>query len=90
MMSTNELTTKIRELRELQALIKEAQAEADIIRDAIKAHMGSREELRTGEYRVTWKVVKSSRFDAAAMKKAMPDAYAAFCKTAETRRFCLA
>jgi len=50
-MSTNELTEKIRTLRELQALIEEAQAEAEGIKDAIKAHMGASEELRAGEYK---------------------------------------
>ena len=42
-MSTTELEIKIRELRQLQQLIEEAQAEAEGIRDAIKAHMGERE-----------------------------------------------
>lgn len=50
-MSTTELEMKIRELRQLQQLIEEAQAEAEDIRDAIKAHMGEREELRAGEYK---------------------------------------
>lgn len=50
-MSTNELTSKIKELRELQALIEEAQAEAEAIKDALKAHMGDAEELRAGEYK---------------------------------------
>ena len=45
-MSTTELEMKIRELRQLQQLIEEAQAEAEGIRDVIKAHMGEREELR--------------------------------------------
>ena len=54
-MSTIELTTKIRELRSLQALIEEAQAEAEAIKDTIKNHMGDTEELRAGEYKVTWK-----------------------------------
>ena len=53
-MSTHELENKVRELRQLQALIDEAQAEADAIRDAIKAHMGDSEELQAGEYRITW------------------------------------
>lgn len=39
-MSTNELEGKVRELRQLQALIEEAQAEAESIKDAIKACMG--------------------------------------------------
>lgn len=50
-MSTNELESKIRELRQLQALIEEATAEAETIKDAIKASMGDSEELRAGEYK---------------------------------------
>ena len=50
-MSTNELEMKIWELRQLQQLIEEAQAEAEGIKDAIKAHMGDSEELRAGEYK---------------------------------------
>lgn len=52
-MSTNELTAKIRELRELQQLIDEATAEVEAIKDAVKAHMGACEELKAGEYKIT-------------------------------------
>ena len=69
-MSNTELTSKIKELRELQALIEEAQAEAEAIRDLLKAHMGEQEELRAGEYKVTWKAVTSSRLDSKALYKA--------------------
>ena len=62
-MSMNEMESKIRELRQLQNLIEEAQAEAEAIKDSIKAHMGDAEELRAGEYRVTWKAVTASRLD---------------------------
>ena len=80
-MSTTELEMKIRELRQLQQLIEEAQAEAEGIRDAIKAHMGEREELRAGEYKITWKPVTSSRLDAAALRKALPEVAACFTRT---------
>lgn len=89
-MSNHELTEKIRELRELQALIDEAQSEAETIKDAIKAHMGDAEELRAGEYKVTYKTVKSNRLDTAALKQAMPDVVKAFTKETITRRFCVA
>ena len=89
-MSTNELTEKIRTLRELQALIEEAQAEAEGIKDAIKAHMGASEELRAGEYKVTWKPVTSSRLDAAALRAALPEVAARFTRTSMTRRFTVA
>ena len=38
-MSMNEIEAKIRELRQLQALIEEAQAEAEAIKDAVKAQI---------------------------------------------------
>lgn len=89
-MSTHELENKVRELRQLQALIDEAQAEADAIRDAIKAHMGDSEELRAGEYRITWKAVKATRIDTTALKKALPEVAQAFTRETVTRRFCVA
>ena len=79
-MSTTELEMKIRELRQLQQLIEEAQAEAEGIRDVIKAHMGEREELRAGEYKIT----------AAALRKALPEVAACFTRTSTARRFCVA
>ena len=89
-MSTTELEMKIRELRQLQSLIEEAQAEAEGIRDAIKAHMGDSEELRAGEYKITWKSVTSSRLDSKALKAAAPELVERFTKTPTTRRFCVA
>ena len=89
-MSTNELEAKVRELRQLQQLIDEAQAEAEGIKDAIKAHMGEREELRAGEYRVTWKSVTSARLDTTALRAALPEVAARFTRTSTTRRFCVA
>lgn len=68
-MSVNEIESKIRELRQLQSLIKEAQTEAEAIRDQIKAQMGEREELKAGEYRITWKAVKTVRIDTSALKR---------------------
>ncbi len=89
-MSMNEIERKLRELRELQALIAEAEQEAESIRDTIKAEMGEAEELRAGEYKVTWKNVTSSRLDTAALKKALPDIAERFTKETTTRRFCVA
>lgn len=88
-MSVNEMESKIRELRQLQNLIEEAQAEAETIKDSIKAHMGDSEELVAGEYKVTWKAVTSSRLDTAALKKALPDVASAFTRQTTTRRFCV-
>ncbi len=89
-MSMNEMESKIRELRQLQSLIEEAQAEAEAIKDSIKAHMGDAEELRAGEYQVTWKAVTSSRLDSKALKAALPEVVERFTRTTTTRRFCVA
>ena len=53
-MSIREIEAKARELRQLQQLIEEAQAEAEAIKDQIKAHMGEADELRAGEYRTVY------------------------------------
>ncbi len=89
-MSINELEAKARELRQLQALIDEAQAEAEALKDQIKAAMGDAETVQAGEYKITWKSVKSSRIDTAALKKALPDVAQAFTRETTTRRFCVA
>lgn len=86
----NEIEIKVRELRELQALIEEAQAEAEAIKDTIKAQMGDSEELRAGEYKITWKNVTTARIDTTALKKALPDVAARFTCETTTRRFCVA
>ena len=75
---------------QLQALIDEAQAEAETIKDAIKAAMGTQEAVTAGEYKITWKPVTTSRLDTAALKKALPDVAAAFTKETTVRRFSVA
>lgn len=89
-MSTNELESKCRELRQLQALIDEAQSEAETIKDAIKAAMGDSEAIQAGEYKITWKNVTSSKLDTAALKAALPEVAERFTRTSTTRRFCVA
>ena len=89
-MSINELEAKARELRQLQALIDEAQAEAETIKDEIKATMGDQESIQAGEYKITWKAVASARIDTTALRKALPDVAERFTKQTITRRFTVA
>ena len=89
-MSINEMESKARELRALQALIDEATAEAEALKDALKAAMGDAEEVRAGAYKITWKAVTSARIDTGALRKALPDVAAAFTKESTVRRFCVA
>ena len=89
-MSINEMEAKARELRQLQALIDEAQAEAEALKDAIKAATGDSESIQAGEYKITWKAVTSSRIDTAALKKALPEVAERFTEETTSRRFCVA
>ena len=91
-MSTIEMTSKIEALKELEALIEEAKAEAEALRDEIKTEMLSRntEEMEAGQYIVRWTPVLSQRFDSTAFKKVMPDIYKSFTKQVSSRRFSIA
>ena len=88
-MSTIEITTKIEALRDLEDLIEEAEAEAEALRDEIKAEMLNRdtEELNAGQYIVRYTTVLSNRFDSTAFKKVMPEVYKAYTKQVRSRRF---
>lgn len=88
-MSTNELATKIKELKELEMLIKEAEAEVEALKDEIKEEMNKaeKEEMRVGVYTVRWTNVLSNRFDTTAFKSAMPELYKNFTKQTTSRRF---
>lgn len=88
-MANNEMIKKIEELKELEALIEEASAEADAIRDSIKAEMMERdtEEMAAGQYIIRWTSVLSNRFDTTSFKKIYGDLYKAFTKQTTSRRF---
>jgi predicted phage-related endonuclease len=88
-MPTVELTSKIKELKELEELIKEAEAEVEALKDEIKAEMlkQNTEELEIGQYIVRWTSVLSNRFDSTAFKKVMPDVYKAYTKQVASKRF---
>lgn len=91
-MSTNEITKKIRELKELQALMEQAQAEAEAIKDDLKTYMISTgaDEMTVDVFKIRYATVKGSRFDAAAFKKTHADLYAQYTRPTETRRFSVA
>ena len=88
-MSRNDLIAKIEALTEWESVIEEAKAEAEAIRDAIKAEMLERdtEELTAGQYIIRWTSIISNRFDTTAFKKVMPDVYRAYTKAVSSRRF---
>ena len=88
-MSKNELVAKIEALNEWEALMEEARAEAEAIRDSIKAEMMEREveELTAGQYIIRWTPVLTNRFDTTGFKKVYGDLYKAFTKQSSSHRF---
>ena len=91
-MSTIEITSKVEALKDLEALIEEAKAEAEALRDEIKQEMLNRdtEEMEAGQYIIHWTFVLSQRFDTTAFKKVMPEIYKAYTKQTASRRFTIA
>ena len=88
-MSINEMSAKVRELKELKAMAEELAQEITAIEDSIKAELNSqnKEEMIVGAFKVRWTTVSSERFDTTAFKKALPELAKQFTKTNTTRRF---
>lgn len=91
-MSKKEIIQKIEALNEWEAIIAEAQAEAESLRDSIKQEMLTQEteELEVGTYIVRWTSVLSNRFDSTAFKKEHAELYKAFTKQVASKRFSIA
>ena len=91
-MSTVDMEAKIEQLKELEALIEEAKAEVETLKDEIKEEMLNRktEEMVVGKHIVRWTSVLSNRFDSTAFKRVMPEVYKAYTKQTESRRFTIA
>ena len=88
-MSKIELLAKIELLNKYEAMMEELKAEADTIRNTIKAEKEAREveELIAGQYIVRYTAILSNRFDSTAFKKVMPEIYKAYTKQVSSRRF---
>ena len=91
-MATNELITKIETLQEWEALMEEAKAEIEGIKDDLKAEMLRRntEELDLGCCIVRYQSIVSNKFDNSAFKKALPEIYNAFLRQSTAKRFSIA
>ena len=90
-MSANDLIHTIEELKHLEELIREAEQEAEAMRDSIKAEMLAQgvEELKAGTHIVRWTTL-TNRFDTTAFKKKYDELYKAFTKQTTSRRFTIA
>ena len=88
-MSNYEITGKIEALKEWEALLAEATAEVEAIKDEIKREMDKRgvEELEAGQYIARFTTVLSNRFDTTAFKREHGEMYKMYTKQTTSRRF---
>lgn len=86
-MSTLEVTALCREYKELQRMQEELTAELEAIREKLRSAMQGADVMSTGEYKITDRLVTSSRLDSSALKKALPEVAAQFTRTTQARRF---
>ena len=88
-MTMNEITNKAKDYREIQALIKELEAEAEALKAAMIAHMEAQgaDTLQADIFTIRWTAYTSNRVDTTALKKELPDVAARYTKTTEARRF---
>ena len=91
-MSRNEIIAKIEALQEWEAIMEEAKAEAEALRDSIKEQMleDGTEELEVGTYIIRWTSVLTNRFDTTAFKKEHNELYKEFTKQIASKRFSIA
>lgn len=89
MLNTNELTQKIRQIKELQRMSEELTAELESLKDEVKAEMTAQntEEMTIDIFKVRWTTVKTNRLDTTALKRELPEVAEKFTKTTESRRF---
>ena len=88
-MSQSEILSKVKALQEWQALLEEATAEIESLKDAIKTEMNARgvEEMDLGDQIVRWTTVQSFRLDTTSLKKYHPYVYLQYIKQVTSRRF---
>jgi len=88
-MTATELTSKVRELKELKLMASDMAAEIETLENCVKAEMTLRntDELIIDVFKVRWTPVLSTRFDSAAFKLTHAELYQQYTKPVETRRF---
>ena len=92
-MSNNSIIAKVDELKDLEAFMDEIKAQAEAIKDELKAELLARgtEEMDCGQYVVRNTSVITTRFDTKSFKEKMgEEIYKAFTKEVSSRRFSIA
>ena len=88
-MTNRQLDNRVKKIQALEAQIKELEAQADALRDEIKAVLSDKgeDEHNTGAFIIRWKEIISNRLDSKALKAALPDVFAMYTTQSSSRRF---
>ena len=88
-MTDCQMNNRIAKLQGIEAQMKELEAQAEAIRDELKADMESKgeDEHNTGSFVIRWKEIVTRRLDSKALKAALPDVFAAYSRESTSRRF---
>ena len=83
------MTELARAYRELQAMIKELEAEADILKQSMINEMdeAQADTVTAGEYTIRYSLYEGARLDSTKLKNEQPDVYAAYTKSTVSTRF---
>ena len=78
---------KIMELKNIERQIKALQADADAIKEDMKAEMGNDEHREVGGFTVNYTIVINTTLDSKKLKAEMPTLWNKYSKEGITRRF---
>jgi len=80
------------QIRELQRMKEEIEAEITSLQDQIKADMTAEntDTFAGVDYKITWKAATRTTIDSKALKQDLPEIAAQYSKTTEYRRFLIA
>ncbi len=91
-MTERMIENRVKKLKDLEAQMAALEEQAETIKAELKADMEEKglDELQTKSGLVRWKEIISSRLDGKALKAALPEIYAQFCRASASRRFTIA
>ena len=88
-MTSKDILSRVTELKELEQMQKEINAEMEGIKDEIKQEMQAREtqEMTSGVFTIRYKPVMAKRFDTTAFKTSHKELYDRYTVEKESLRF---
>ena len=91
-MTTAEMIKTIRDIKELQIMADELNAEIEALKDSVKAEMNAqgKDEMTVDCFKVRYTTVTTNRFDSKAFKATHAELYSQYTKPTTSKRFTIA